>query len=111
MVKDIWNIEVGPENDRLPTIGPAPDRLFRRPQDVFLRTVGQAVGPLRWHPVPGPWICRPCLPSEKKRIRHVTITLACHWDPFCRIRCYCFTSPVEFKDFFCRRLTGLQAWL
>lgn len=40
--------EVGPGNDRLPTIGPAPDRLFRRPQDAFLHTVGQAVGPLRW---------------------------------------------------------------
>lgn len=48
MVKDIWNIAVGPGNDRLPTIGPAPDRLFRRPQDAFLHTVGQAVGPLRW---------------------------------------------------------------
>lgn len=40
--------QVGPGNDRLPTIGPAPDRLFRRPQDAFLHTVGQAVGPLRW---------------------------------------------------------------
>lgn len=85
-------MKVGPGNDRLPTIGPAPDRLFRRPQDAFLHTVGQAVGPLRWlacytWTLDLPPLSTTALTSEKKPVRNVTVPLACHWDPFCGIRC------------------------
>ncbi|ELR08641.1 hypothetical protein GMDG_03328 [Pseudogymnoascus destructans 20631-21] len=46
-VTTIWNMKSDPEMAACPLLDP-PHRLFRRRQDAFLHTVGQAVGPLRW---------------------------------------------------------------